>query len=64
MMIKIKLKKLYLKILDKYQTLIKLPFKKKIIFFQIKKKMNKSAMKILIKTFLSKVQKPMKPFNF
>ena len=64
MMIKIKLKKLYLKILDKYQTLIKLPFKKKIIFFQIKKKMNKSAMKILIKTFLSKVQTPMKPFNY
>ena len=64
MMIKIKLKKLYLKILDKYQTLIKLPFKKKIIFFQIKKKMKKSTMKILIKTFLSKVQTPMKPFNF
>ena len=64
MMIKIKLKKLYLKILDKYQTLIKLPFKKKIIFFQIKKKMKKLTMKILIKTFLSKVQTPMKPFNF
>ena len=64
MMIKIKLKKLHLKILDKFQTLIKLPFKKKIIFFQIKKKMKKLTMKILIKTFLSKVQTPMKPFNF
>ena len=64
MMIKIKLKKLHFKILDKYLTPIKLLFKKKIIFFLIKKKMKKLTMKILIKTFLSKVQTPMKPFNF
>ena len=64
MMIKIKLKKLDFKILDKYLTPIKLLFKKKIIFFLIKKKMKKLTMKILIKTFLSKVQTPMKPFNF